>query len=81
MSWLTLLVPKSIAVELRRIADALERAYPVTRPDQPAVEEDVTYIDDDKIAKQQLRQELERLGVLPPVDPLDEEMEPEEHVR
>ena len=82
MSWLTLLVPKSVVTQLARIADALERAYPVTEPNQPAVEEDVTYIDDDKIAKQQLRAQLEKMGFLPPADPLDDEMEEgEEHVR
>ena len=73
MSWLTLLVPKTVVTELKRIADSLERAYPIPTA-SPAADEDISYIEDDVMAKAQIRADLVKMGVVPPVDPLDEEM-------
>lgn len=54
---------RAIAKELRRIADALERAFPPTgdpKPRTPAEADDITYASDEATARQELRDELDK---------------------
>jgi hypothetical protein len=62
-----------LLTELRRIAAALERAFPgpVVAAAEPT--EAISYVDDGQLARQQLRDEAVKLGLANPRDPLDEE--------
>ncbi len=55
---------KGVRHELRRIADALDRAFPVPPQPVPVTEEDVSYSDDEKLALEEAREEARRLGIL-----------------
>lgn len=64
---------RGVSRELRRIADALDRAFPTTQPAAPAEPDDITYADDDRLAVEELREQARRLGIL------DEEEEEDVH--
>lgn len=56
--------------ELRRIADALDRAIPLAPAAVPAEPEDISYSDDDALALEEVKEKARALGIL------DEEEEP-----
>ena len=67
---------RGVVRELRRIADALERAYPVPSNDPPEITEadDITYASDEQTARQEMMAEAKRLGLL---DQEVEDVQPE----
>jgi len=57
---------RGVVRELRRIADAAERAFPVPSSEPPEITEadDITYASDEQTARQEMLAEAKRLGLL-----------------
>ena len=57
---------RGLTKQAKRIADAMDRAYPIPRPEDTAAAElvDVSYASDEATALEELRAEARRLGIL-----------------
>jgi hypothetical protein len=65
MAWINLFADlRSLTREAKRIADALERAYPVPA-DAGAVDDDVLYYDEQKAALQEALDDMKKRGDAP----------------
>lgn len=65
MSWFSLFIDlKRTTHELRRIADALERAFPPPPPEPPpdTTPPEVSYVDEEELARREMAEELRRLA-------------------